>query len=200
MKVLSRDFTSKEKAMLLVFALLILGLLYYYFVDQPVRKEIARCETEKVQLQKKLTQIEDKLNTLESMKEELENIEASGDVSEMKSYNASKEEIRMLNDALSHTSRYSITFSSVTRDEDQIRRNFSLEFTAVDYETMALILSDLAESPLRCRISNIQCSRRSRYAVYNYDDSPYLINATATFYETMVGGTPDAGLPVNKTK
>ena len=200
MKVLSRDFTNKEKMLLLVFAMLILGLLYYYLVDQPVRKEIARCETEKVQLQKVLTQVEDKLHTLESMKEELENIEASGDVSEMKSYNASKEEIRILNDALSHTSKYSITFSSVTRDGDQIRRNFSLEFTAVDYETMALILSDLAESPLRCRIANIQCSRRSRYALYNYDDAVYNIKATATFYETMVGGTPDAGLPASKTK
>ena len=200
MKVLSRDFTTKEKVMLVIFALLILGLLYYYLIDQPVRNEIARCEVEKAELEVELAQVTEKLKTLETMKEELETIEASGDVSEMKSYNASKEEIRMLNDALSHTEQYAITFSSVTRDGDQIRRNFTVEFTALNYDTMSLILSDLADCPLRCRVADIQCSRRNRYNVYNYDDSAYLVTATATFYETMVGGTPDAGLPASKTK
>jgi len=199
MRVLSRDFTFREKVLLVILALLIFGLGYYYLLDQPVRRELARCETEQARLDAELEQVNAKLHTLETMREELENIEASGDVSEMKSYNASKEEIKLLNDVLSRTDQYAITFSSVTRDGDQIRRNFTLEFSASNYANMADILSALAESPLRCRVSEIECKRTSRYNFfyqsYDYTEEPYLVTATATFYETMVGGTPDAGLP-----
>ncbi|MCR5825204.1 MAG: hypothetical protein K6G54_01430 [Oscillospiraceae bacterium] len=200
MKVLSRDFTLKEKVLLLILVLLLFGLGYYYFIDQPVRKEIARCEVEKANLQIELDQINIKLNTLETMREELETIEASGDTSEMKSYNASKEEIKLLNDVLSFTTQYSITFANVTRDGDQIRRNFSLQFSADDFQTLSTILEELSSSPMRCRVSDVQCSRRSRYLYYGteYNNDAYSVSATATFYETMVGGTPDAGLPPEK--
>lgn len=196
MKVLSRDFTLQEKLLMLVLALLLLGLGYYYMVDQPVRREIARCESEKAALQTELTALQSKLHTLETMKEELENIEASGDESVMMSYNASKDEIKLLNDVLARTNQYSVSFINVTRDKDQIRRNFTLTFVAYDYETMADILTELTESKLRCRIADIQCSRNSRYT--HTSEAPYVVRATATFFETMVGGTPDAGLPETK--
>ena len=196
MKVLSRDFTLKEKIMLLLLVLLLFGLGYYYFIDQPVRNEIARCETEKANLQLELDKVNSKLHTLETMREELENIEKSGDVSVMKSYNASKEEIKLLNDILSLTDQYVINFGNVTRDGDQIRRNFTLQFTARDFDVMANILGKLSDSPLRCRVAEIQCGRNVNY--YHEEYADYSVRATATFFETMVGGTPDAGLPADK--
>jgi hypothetical protein len=42
-------------------------------------------------------------------------------------------------------------------------------------------------------ISDLRCSAVSSGTMN--DDSQISVNATATFYETMVGGTPDAGLP-----
>ena len=181
--------------MLVLLVLIIVGFGYYYLVDQPVREELARCEQEKANLQLELDAINVKLNVLENMREELENIEASGDMSEMKSYNASKEEIRLLNDVLSRATEYSISFSNVTRDKDQIRRNFSLSFRAESYSVLTDILSELVSSPLRCRLYDITCGRRVYIREQMVDDTDYNVSATATFYETMVGGTEDAGLP-----
>lgn len=202
MKLLTREFTFREKLLLVVLMAMLFGFGYYYFIDQPVRNEIARCEAEKANLQIELDQVNAKLHILQTMREELENIEKSGDESVMKSYNASKEEIKLLNDVLARTDQYAITFANVTRDGDQIRRNFTLTFAAADFATMAEILGDLNESYLRCKVSDIQCSRRFRYDYFtqtsSYLDEPYMVNITATFYETMVGGTPDAGLPAAK--
>lgn len=195
MKVLSRDFTLGEKILLLVLILVLVGLAYYYFVDQPTREELASCAAEKVALQTELDAVTKKLATIKEMRTELENIESQGGVSVMRSYNASKEEIRRLNDVLAQASQYAISFSNVTRDGDQIRRNFSLQFVAQDYATVSKIIADLAESDIRCLVADISCSRDIRYYSYETLDMPYTVNATATFYETMVGGTPDAGLP-----
>ena len=200
-KVLSRDFTPREKALMALLVLMLFGFGYYYFFDQPVRNEIARCEAQKANLEIELNQINVKLNVLETMQEELENIEASGDVSEMKSYNASKEEIRLLNDVLARANEYSISFADVTRSGDQIRRNFKLSFNAANYQVMSDILAALSNSPLRCRISDVSCARatlRILHYVEVVDDGGYNVSATATGYETMVGGTEDAGLPASK--
>ena len=57
---------------------------------------------------------------------------------------------------------------------------------------MKQIFSDLTDGPFRCLIGDIACS------VTNQNNEAGLsVSATATFYETMVGGTPDAGLPAD---
>lgn len=198
MKVLSRDFTIGEKVLILILIVVLLGLGYYFFVDQPVRSELESCAAEKIALQTELDAVTAKLTVIKKMRTELENIEHQGDVSVMRSYNASKEEIRRLNDVLAQATQYSIAFANVTKDGDQIRRNFSLQFTAPDYDTVSKIISDLSDSEIRCLVADITCSRGTRYiygAYENTNDLPYTVSATATFYETMVGGTPDAGLP-----
>lgn len=192
MKVLSRDFTLKEKLLLLVLVLVLLGLGYYYFVNQPVIRELQSCAAEKSALQTELDSVNMKLAALQKMQSELDAIEARGDASIMKSYNNSKEEIKLLNDVLSQTSSYTVAFANATKDGDQIRRNFTLSFAAPDYEAMADVIAELAKSDLRCMVADISCAR-GNYSYYL--DGGYRVSATATFYETMVGGTPDTVLP-----
>ena len=57
---------------------------------------------------------------------------------------------------------------------------------------MEKVIKELADCKWRCLIGDVQCTQGTKR-----DKSSDLItvNATATFFETMVGGTPDAGLP-----
>jgi len=199
MKILSRDFTTKEKALLLVLVLVLLGLGYYYFIDQPVRNSLAEAAEQKENLQIELSAVQAKIATLEKMQREMDQILASGKVNQMPSYNNSKPEVALLNDILASADQYSVTFSNATRNGDQIRRNFSLQFTSSDYGTVKRILTALSESPYRCMIDDIQCSPTIRryYDHERIDETVINVSATATFYETMVGGTPDAGLPAD---
>lgn len=195
MKVLSRSFTTKEKLLLLLLCLILVGLAYYQFVDQPVRQALDAAHAEAESLTTELKTVEAKLQKMRRMRAEMEDITAGGTASEMGSYNNSKAEIAMLNDVLRDTLEYSITFANVTRNGDQIRRNFTLQFTTDNYQTVERILSSLAESHYRCLVGDVRCSASKEGNVLTGNIT---INATATFFETMVGGTPDAGLPESK--
>ena len=195
MKAFSRSFTLKEKILLLLLSLVLIGLAYYQFVDQPVRSALVQAQAEADSLSMELTAVTAKLTTMRNMRAELDDVTAGGKASEMGSYNNSKAEIAMLNDVLSEALQYSITFANVTRSEDQIRRNFSLQLTASSYESMEHIINSINESHYRCLIGDLQCRAfRDKYVL----DGNLSVNATATFYETMVGGTPDAGLPESR--
>ena len=189
---LSRDFTLREKILLLLLGIILVVICYYWFVDQPVRNVITKAHAEKQALDTELTAARTRVEEMRERQAELDEISASGDVSRMESYNSSKKELKFLNDVLRDTLRYSITFSDVTRDGDQIRRGFSLSFTAVNYDSVKEILKELTDCEYRCLLGDVQCS-----GLGNAQDSRVTISATATFYETMVGGTPDTGLPAD---
>lgn len=191
MKILSRDFTLRENILIALLAVILLGLCYYQFVDQPVRTAINSANAEKQSLQVELDAVRAKMEQINMMRTELENIEESGKVSRMESYNNSKAELAMLNEILNSTVNYSISFSNVSRSGDQIRRSFSLSFSAKDYATVEAILEELAKCPYRCLVGDISCSGFIRTS----GEGSVSVSLSATFYETMVGGTPDGGLP-----
>ena len=195
MKVLSRDFTLKEKLLLLLLGLVLVGLAYYQFVDQPVRSKIESARAEADSLSMELKTVEAKLERMHRMRDELEDVTAGGSASEMGSYNNSKEEYTVLNDILGSALKYSITFANVTRDNDQIRRNFTFQFTSDDYDAMERMIGELLDNHYRCLIGDLRCTASRDGHVM---EGNITVNGTATFYETMVGGTPDAGLPVSK--
>ena len=202
MKILSRDFTRAEKIILVILALVLVGLAYYQFVYKMVAESIEKAHAEAEAIRVEMTGVNAKIQRMEEMQAELESIQSNPNASYMGSYNNSKEELAFLNDVLGGALQYNITFSNVTRDGDQIRRNFSLQFTTEDYASMERIISRLCDGKLRCLINDISYSvsrynysaaDRERYGVDWYERVN--VNCTATFFETMVGGIEDAGLP-----
>ncbi|MGN0466969.1 MAG: hypothetical protein ACI4F9_11570 [Lachnospiraceae bacterium] len=193
MKIFSRDFTRKEKISLLILSILLLVLSYYKFVDQPVRDAIIAAESEAANLEVELTAVQAKIATLEKMKRELDDLSSESNVGIMGSYNNSKAEMEMLNDILNAADEYSISFADVTRNGDQVRRNFSIQFTVSDYPTATRILSELTKGTYRCLLSDVRCNSSKG----NIMEGAVSVSAAATFYETMIGGREDAGLPKN---
>ena len=194
MKRLSRDFTIREKILLLILALLLVGFAYYRFVDVPVREGIASAQSKQDSLSTELTIVEAKVRSLEKMQNELDDIAKQGTVSYMPSYNNAKNVNRLLNDVLGPLD-YAVNFTQLTRTGNQIRRNVSLQFTSPDYETMETVLRELSESEYRCLLNDLKGSVNTLR-----DGGTITVNLTATFFETMVGGTEDAGLPSDSAK
>lgn len=187
MKILSRQFTRAEKLLIVLLIIILLGLVYYNFVDKTVRETITSSEAEAHMLQKELDTAEQKLMQLKKLQDELDTLEAEGRLSYLSSYNNAKAEVAFLDGVLADTLQYSVTFANVTRSGDLIRRSFSLTYKAKDYNAAQVIIQRLCESRDRCIVGDVSCNSAK--------DSSVSITASATFYETMVGGTPDAGLP-----
>lgn len=189
MKVMSRNFSRTEKLLILALILILLGLVYYQFVDKEVRQTIANAESETEMLQTELDIAQTRLAKLKKTQSNLDELEAQGRLSWMSSYNASKEEVAFLNEILADTLQYSITFSNVTRSGNQIRRNFTLQYQTDSYAAAQEIMDRLCAGRNRCLVSDVRCTIDTQDIV--------TVVESATFYETLVGGTPDAGLPAD---
>ena len=189
MKIMSRDFTTAEKILLVVLALILVGLAYYYFVDVPVRQAIVSSNAEIDTLQTEINVAQARLSYLQGIQTSLDELESQGNLGWMGSYNNSNVEVKFLNDVLANTLRYSINFANVVRSGDQIRRNFTLNFATNDYAEAQEVLTRLLEGENRCLVGDMSCTINT--------DGTVNLTATATFYETMVGGVADAGLPAD---
>ncbi|MBO5574435.1 MAG: type II secretion system protein M [Clostridium sp.] len=191
MKIWSRDFTRTEKILLAVLFILLFGYAYYLLVDAPVRKGIASAQAEAQAVEAEMSAVSAKARYLEQLQQELNEVKTRDSLSRMESYNNSNAEVAFLHDVLgSSTLDYTIEFSDITRYKDQIRRNFSVQFRTRDYNGMRAIIEKLCASRYRCLVNEIRCQ------MTNTEKESYVTaNVTATFFETMVGGKPDAGLP-----
>ncbi len=189
MKLFSRDFTTTEKILIVILALILLALVYYQFVDKTVRTTIENAQSEAMMLETEIDAAQIRALRLRTLKDSMDQMEAEGKLSWMGSYNNSKAEVRFLNDLLADTLSYSIEFANVTRNGNQIRRSFKLRYQTGGFRKAREIVEQLRESENRCLVSDIKCSMESSGVT--------TLEANATFYETMVGGVADAGLPAD---
>ena len=187
--IMSRDFTLAERILIVALVVILLALAYYYFVDIPVREAITNADAECAMLEKQLETTEQRLMALRSTQAALDELEAQGRLKWMGSYNNSKAEVTFLNNILADTLNYTITFANVTRSGDQIRRSFTLQYTTPDFDTALDIMDRLLNGQNRCLVGDVRCT------IYN--DGTVTMSEAATFYETLVGGTPDAALPAD---
>ena len=184
-------------AAMVVLLFTLLGTLYFYLVDRPVRWGIQEAEAELASQERRLEVLKTQVNNIASVTAEVESLRASGNLSWMPSYNYVDQEIALLNNLLSpYANSYSIATANPSRSGNQIRRGISLSFSAKNYEAAKTALYKLIHSEVRCLITNASMSgigegRRN-------PDAPVSVSLSLTFYETMAGGTPDAELPSNQ--
>ena len=181
------NFSRKEKLMIFVLAILLIGLIYYRFVHISVNNAIISADNEAQALQTELDLANARLNRIKGAKDKM----GTG-MQRMESYNGSKTETAFLNTVLAAATDYSVTFDDVTREGNQIRRNFHLKYTAANYDAAMSIMKDLTTGEYRCLVGDMKCS---------IDKSGITtVDASGTFYETMVGGTKDSALPPDKSE
>lgn len=195
MKIMSRDFTMREKVMLLVLTLILIAAGYYVVIDQPIRTAINEAKSQQEELETEMMLLQTKAASLSRMQSELDSIEASGGLGKMGSYNNSKAELDELNQILQDANTYDISFSDVTRDGDLIRRAFSLTFSASDYDKAADLVKRLCTGEWRCIVSDLRFAADAE----DLNVGSVSVGVTATFYETMQGGQADSGLPADSS-
>lgn len=199
LKKLNRVFTTREKVLLLALSIIILGAIYYLSIYQPTNDKVKIWKREKESLEEQLVIADKRASQIANMKSEMEGLESRGlTPSFMPSYNAERQELEFLHDILStNSTEYQANFSTVTRDGNQIRRNFSLSFAANNYSQALNVISSLENSSIRCLIGDMSISSQSGSGLLN---GPVNVNCVATFYETMYEGTEDSDLPGDSKK
>ena len=185
MKILSRNFSKTEKILIAVLGIALIGLLYYKFVYIAIHDALVSTAAEADSIQAELDMAIVREARIQKMERDVNTAKETGD-SRMGSYNNSKPETAFLNTVLAGIPDYSIQFADVTRDGNQIRRNFTLNFKTSSYSEARKIIKELTSGEFRCMIGDMSCSS---------GDGGVSVSLQGTFYETMVGGKSDSALP-----
>ncbi len=194
MNILSREFSPREKVLLVVLGVIILAAVYYLVIFQPVTERTKAAEANAQDLETRLVALNAKVAQIQKMQKSIEEYTDNGHIiSIMPSYNAGKQELVFLNSTLAASNDYYVGFTNITREGNQIRREFSLKFTVDRYSEAEDIMNVLEHSDLRCLISDFTVKPVEQEAML--DNGEVEASCVATFYETMFGGVADAELP-----
>lgn len=191
MKIMSRNFTTKEKILFAVLGCLLIGLIFYRLFYVNINKAVTEANAEVTTLQTDLDVAQARALRIQKMEKQLQGYENTGIMQKMGSYNSSKPETAFLHTVLADVPDYTISFDEVTREGDQIRRNFTLNFTTASYDSAEKIIKNLTSGDYRCLIGDMSCS---------VENGITSVTLQGTFYETMVGGTHDSALPADQTE
>lgn len=186
MMSLNRIFTRQGKLLVAAIAILAIVLAYFFLAHLPLKSRLDNTEQELSFMRDESELIKTRAESAERMREQLEGVD-NQNASYMGSYNNSEAELAVLNNILSQTQDYSISFTDVKREGNQVRRRFALEFTAANYETAEKVIEDIAEGHYRCLIDHINVAGEESSIAAGRAS----VSLSATFFETMIGGTED---------
>ena len=120
-----------------VLALLLLGVIYYFVIQQPVQNDTDSINSEKSQVQSEIDTYQTLLLQKQMMQKKIDELmeEYDGNPPELPIYNNMKSIVNELNLILGDTDTYSVQFGSIDRSDNVIRQPISIEFECENYDT-----------------------------------------------------------------
>ena len=186
---MSREFTRKEKILLLVCTAMMLGIFYYQVVWKSTSQimetyNVETLEEELLLAQAKATKMLEMENFLEEYKGQARGIVAD--------YNNLQNEITELNGILADAYTYQLDFEDATTDGSIVRRNVHITFQTGDYDTAKNIIQALKDSRYKSLVRdiNILAKEKSLQTTDLVD-----VSLKVTFYEGVTEAVAIAGLP-----
>ena len=156
-----RAFTTREKVLLVILAVLVIGIGYFKLLLEPINDRIAEYQADTASEQDALLQNTALLTRMRQMQSELDEIHAAGNVKPLPAYDNSDALLVELNTVLSRSRDYSLNFGATATLDDSpyiLRRPLSLTFTADTYAQARSILNSLHDSSNINQISDLSLS------------------------------------------
>ena len=191
--VLNRSFSTSEKVLMLVLAVLLVVACYYFLVVKNVADTIAANED-------RLADIEISINAQEMlaadrarMKAELEALGEDGTLPVVAVYDNIRNELNAL---MGGATTYNLSFAQPTVEDKLVRREVTVSFTVPDYAAALDVVRKLENGTYRCEITDFSVIG-DMLADGTVDSVDAVL--TVTYLETTNGAATTAGL-VEKAK
>lgn len=181
--MLSRRFTSRERIMMLVLALVLAAALYLIAVHNPVRNSIVEAQAERVTLQTELDSQQKLAERLAEMQAALDEVASSSEAWAITpDYDNVRNVVKLLNTALANASGFDLRFAPVTFDESFAVREISMVFTTESYRVAADVIKEIANGPYSCDVGVLRIDSVNSDAE-NIMQGELTISMTVTYYE-----------------
>ena len=195
---MNRAFTTREKVLLVILAVLIIGIGYFKLLLEPINTSIENYRNMTASEQDEILVNTALLQKKKQMETELEELFASGDPTPIPVYDNSGNLLVELHRILDKSLDYSLNFSGVSTMVVVylVRRPVSLTFQAPTYAQARAIIDELHDSDNVNCISDLSMQINNGNLDYTNeiihwdedDDSDYYITVSLviTYYERIV--------------
>ena len=156
--MMDREFTPREKGMLLVLAVLLLALGYMKLFYAPVQQAVEDNQQRQTELQDQALIEQTRVLKMQVMEKELEELKAGNAVpdAQVPDYDNVQRVMIELNAILARAQEYSLAFDDVSLDDSGlVRRPVELTFKTADYAAAREIINDLYHCRYRCSIQDV---------------------------------------------
>ena len=179
---MNRSFTTREKILLVVLTVLLLGVGYFKLFLQPMEQRVEA-------FQERQNTAQDQM--MRKMEEELQQLKDSGAIpnAEVPVYDNIQNVMIQLNTILSQAMEYSLSFKEVSTDDTgMVFRPIDMTFTANDYDTVRSIVDDLYHCRYRCSVEDLSVNADLNLSIEN----EIFVDLSIVFYEKIESKADDA--------
>ena len=181
--MLNREFTKREKILILILALLLLFSGYFKLVLQPAQERTYAAQNACADIENNMTIEAARAQRLSQMRDAIASYEneKGGGGPVVPAYDNIDNVMIQLDAILSQSSDYSLTFDDLVYGDDYVTRPVEMSFSCGSYDTAKKIISDLDGCIYRCSLDDITVSTGSGGVDITKGD--VAVKLTATFYE-----------------
>lgn len=165
--MLKYTFSTREKALIVILAVIVLALLWYTLIFQNIDNQVKKVESDIATAQDKLAVDNAKLAQQKNMQDAIDRYVASGArIVPVPKYDNIQNVMTQLNVVLAGTSSFTMTFDDIkTTQSNTIERGVSLNFGCASYADAVNVLTNLARGPYPCRITECSISSSSNVPI-----------------------------------
>ena len=185
---MNHTFTTREKILLLLLALVAVGMIYYRFTYSYFQGQ--KMTYDPTVFQDEMTLEQAKAASLKNMREAIENadIESTGEIAV---YNNQTNEILAINEILTgKCTGISLNWNAPVLDETFVRRVVSIDCRTDSYDKVRQILTSLSECRYKLVINDIKLDSADSIA----ESGEISVGISVTFFETITGAESTEGL------
>ncbi len=186
---LSRPFTRREQALLMILAALFLFAVYFLGVHLPVTEAMERTRAERETVSAEVAALEARQRQMDQMQQELDNILSRPNAAEIPTYDNLQRLMDFLNAVLRSAQDYSLSFQGLRQSEDGaiLRREMEMSCAASSYRAAREVLEQLQNCPFRCQLGGLSMSPFAGEGQPDADaaltDGPVQVSLSVTFFE-----------------
>ena len=161
---MKKGFTVREKVLLAILGVLVIGALYYYVFYIPTIEDTEKYKKDNVAIEDQILAVQIQTGKFIQMEKELESIKnGETTVSPLPMYDNSRMIMNELNDILGLTMEYEVEFGKIEEDQDSniVRRNVRIFFKTDSYNVVKSILTQVNYGEYRCVIKDLDISQNS---------------------------------------
>ena len=175
---MNKTLSSREKVLMLVLAILLVGACWFRFFYQPVSEQTLEYHTMRDGELDKITATAGQVNSLRRMKESLNEYKSSGNVEPIPRYDNGKPLMVALDAIRNRAVEFEFQFEEPVLDEYIYSRTVHVSFTTKTYRQARTIIDDLSEETYVNQISDVQITMDA-------GEKKNLVNVglTITFFE-----------------